>query len=268
MIISCANEKGGTGKTSTTALLGWELASMGYKILLIDCDPQANLTDLMLKTKSQENSDVIIDPSLFALLINNRQITDGLIKIKSNLSLIPAAADMNLFSRWVDKQDITEKEKVSYLSNTIQPIKKDFDFIFIDVSPTFSLTNDNAFMACDRIIIMLQTQQRALLGARSFLTYIQTNLIDEFASKVDILGILPVLTKGQSKIDNSVLNTAIKEFGEDNIFKNVITAMERVKRYDMTGITESDKSVWDKATHSTYKAVAEELLKRTGELDE
>lgn len=262
MIISCANEKGGTGKTSTTALLGWELASLGYKVLLIDCDPQANLTDLMLKTKSQENSEITIDPSLFALLINNRKISDGLIKIKNNLSLIPAAADMNLFSRWIDKQKLSEKDKVTYLKKSLEPIKNDYDFVFIDVSPTFSLTNDNAFMACDRLIIMLQTQQRALLGARSFLNYIQTNLIDEFDSRVDILGILPVLTKGQSKIDSNVLNTAVKEFGQDNIFENVITAMERVKRYDMTGITENDKSVWDKATHSTYKAVAQELVAR------
>jgi len=268
MIISCANEKGGTGKTSTTALIGWELSSMGYKVLLIDCDPQANLTDLMLKTKGRENSEITIDPSLFALLKNKQKINDGIIEIKENLSLVPAAADMNLFSRWIDKQKITESEKVSYLKNAIAPIKDDYDFIFIDVSPTFSLTNDNAFMACDRIIIMLQTQQRALLGAKSFLNYIQTNLIDEFDSKVDILGILPVLTKGQSKIDSNVLKSAIADFGEKNIFKNVVTAMERVKRYDMTGITESEKSVWDKATHSTYKAVAKELIARTEGQDE
>ena len=79
MIISCANEKGGSGKTSTTALLGWELASLGYKVLLVDCDPQSNLTDLMIKTKSQENTEITIDPSLFALLINNRNLKDGII---------------------------------------------------------------------------------------------------------------------------------------------------------------------------------------------
>ena len=48
MIISCANEKGGTGKTSTTALISWELSNMGYKVLMVDCDPQANLTDIMI----------------------------------------------------------------------------------------------------------------------------------------------------------------------------------------------------------------------------
>ncbi|KEZ16276.1 chromosome partitioning ATPase [Lactiplantibacillus plantarum] len=262
MIISCANEKGGTGKTSTTAMLSWELASLGYKVLMIDCDPQANLTDLMLKTKSHENTVVTVDPSLFALLINKRPLTDGIIQIKNNLSLIPAAADMNMLSRWLDKQELNEIEKVNYLKNAIEPIKDQFDYIFLDVSPTMSLTNDNVFLACDWLIIMLQTQQRALLGAKSFLDYLQTNLINEFNASVDVLGILPVLTKGQSIIDNAILNNAVDEFGRSNIFDNVITAMERVKRYDMTGITESNRSVWDKATHSAYNAVAQELVHR------
>jgi cellulose biosynthesis protein BcsQ len=111
---------------------------------------------------------------------------------------------------------------------------------------------------------MLQTQQRALLGAKNFLEYLQTNLIDNFDAKVDVLGILPVLTKGQSKIDNSVLKTAEDEFGQDNLFENVITAMERVKRYDLTGITENSKNVWDKATHSVYTAVAKEMINKLG----
>ena len=81
MIISCANEKGGTGKTSTTALISWELSNMGYKVLMVDCDPQANLTDLMIKTKSHENSSITIDPSLFALLINGKDLNDGIINI-------------------------------------------------------------------------------------------------------------------------------------------------------------------------------------------
>ncbi|KRL32979.1 chromosome partitioning ATPase [Liquorilactobacillus uvarum DSM 19971] len=264
MIISCANEKGGTGKTSTTALLGWELASLGHSTLLVDCDPQSNLTDLMIKTKSQENTEITIDPSLFALLINHRDLKEGIIRIKDNLSLLPVASDMNLFSRWVDKQELTEKEKVTYLKEALGSIKKDYDFIFLDVSPTMSLTNDNVFMACDWLIIMLQTQQRSLLGAKSFLEYLQTNLINMFDSKVDVLGILPVLTKGQSKIDNSVLKSAISEFGENNLFTNVITAMERVKRFDLTGITEDHKNVWDKATHSVYTAVAKELVNRLG----
>ena len=56
MIISFCNEKGGTGKTSTTALVAWELAKRGKKILAVDCDPQGNLTNLMVKTANQQGS--------------------------------------------------------------------------------------------------------------------------------------------------------------------------------------------------------------------
>lgn len=262
MIISCANEKGGTGKTSTTALLSWELAKLDKKVLMVDCDPQANLTDLMIKTKSMENTDVTIDPSLFALLINNRKISDGVIHIKNNLDLIPAAADMNLLSRWLDQQINNENDKIAYLKKALNPISGNYDFVFMDVSPTMSLTNDNVFMSCDWIILMLQTQQRSFLGSKSMLRYLQTNLIDEFHANVDVLGILPVLTKNQSIIDNAILTKAIETFGSENIFENYLTAMERVKRYDMTGITDEDKSIWDKATHSAYRSVAREIILR------
>lgn len=263
MIISFCNEKGGTGKTSTTALVAWELAKRGKKILAVDCDPQGNLTNLMVKTANQQGSLVTIDPSLFSLLINREELQKGIINVATNLDLIPCGADMNMFSRWLDKQsNLNEEQKVSYLKERLKTVDAHYDFIFLDVSPTMSLTNDNVFVACEWLVIMLQTQQRALLGAHSFLNYLQSNLIDEFGTNVDVLGILPVLTKARSNVDMEVLQTATSEFGPENMFDSKVTAMERVKRYDLTGITDQRSSVWDKTTHEAYDKVATEFLKR------
>lgn len=89
-------------------------------------------------------------------------------------------------------------------------------------------------------------------------------MIDEFHSNVDILGILPVLSKRNAQVDTEILNSAIQEFGSDNIFDSHIMTMERVKRMDITGITDKETDIWDKKTHKAYIDVAKEILNRLG----
>ena len=82
----------------------------------------------------------------------------------------------------------------------------------------------------------------------------------------DILGILPVLLKNTSKVDQTILEQAKREFGEENIFNNVVKNMERVKRYDMIGITNPDSDarhdMHDKKVHALYSQITNELLER------
>lgn len=137
-----------------------------------------------------------------------------------------------------------------------------YDFIFIDVPPTFGLANDSALYACDQLVIVLQTQERALDGAKILVIYLQSNLIDEFHSKVDILGILPVLSKRNAQVDAEILNSAIKRFSSENIFNRLIMTMECVKRMNITGITDGKTDIWAKPTHKAYINVAKEILEQ------
>lgn len=265
-VMSFCNQKGGVGKTSTTALVSYNLAKMGYKCLTIDFDPQANLTSLFIKTKSKQNSGVIsIKTSLMTAIKNDINFSKITIPIMDNLDLIPNASDFFLYSRFLESTFNNEIDRVKYLSEKINSDLRDkYDFIFIDVPPTFGLSNDSAFYACDQLVIVLQTQERALDGAKVLVNYLQSNLIDEFNSNVDILGILPVLSKRNAQVDTQVLNSAIQEFGQENIFTNHIMTMERIKRMDLTGITDGKTDIWDKKTHLAYKNVANEILKRLG----
>ncbi|MCC6117611.1 ParA family protein (plasmid) [Pediococcus siamensis] len=264
--LSFLNFKGGVGKTSTTALTSYSLARMGYKVLAIDLDPQANLTSLFLKTKSNtsDNKIITIEKSLMSALNDNTDLNKISISIMDNLDLIPNAVDFSMYNRFLDKNLTTEFEKVSFLKTKIEPLKSKFDFIFIDVPPTISLPNDTAFFACDQIIVVLQTQERSLSGAEILLKYLQDTLINTFGSSVDVMGILPVLSKRKAKVDEEILKSAIAEFGEDSIFKNKITIMERIKRMDMTGITDNSKDVWDSRVHEAFKGVAQEIVERLG----
>ncbi|QWS05376.1 ParA family protein [Limosilactobacillus reuteri] len=265
-VMSFCNQKGGVGKTSTTALVSYNLAKMGYKCLTIDFDPQANLTSLFIKTKSKQNSGLIsIKTSLMTAIKNDINFSRITIPIMENLDLIPNASDFFLYSRFLENTFNNEIARVKYLSEKINnDLRVNYDFIFIDVPPTFGLSNDSAFYACDQLVIVLQTQERALDGAKVLVNYLQTNLIDEFNSNVDILGILPVLSKRNAQVDTQVLNSAIQEFGQENIFTNHIMTMERVKRMDITGITDRKTDIWDKKTHKAYIGVANEILKRLG----
>lgn len=265
-VMSFCNQKGGVGKSSTTALVSYNLAKMGYKCLTIDFDPQANLTSLFIKTKSTQNSGVIsIKTSLMTAIKNNIDLSKITIPIIDNLDLIPNASDFFLYSRFLENMFNNEMDRVQYLANKINTdLQSKYDFIFIDVPPTFGLSNDSAFYACDQLVIVLQTQERALDGAKVLVNYLQSNLIDEFHSNVDILGILPVLSKRNAQVDTEILNSAIQEFGQENIFSNHIMTMERVKRMDITGITDGKNDIWDKRTHQAYINVAKEILERLG----
>lgn len=263
-VMSFCNQKGGVGKTSTTALVSYNLSKLGYKTLVIDFDPQANITQLFLKTKTRGQSAVAtINKSLMTVLQNEEPLTNAILSINENLDLIPTAVDFSLYGRFLENKESDEKSRVSYFRKLLEDQLIDhYDFIFIDVPPTLGLSNDTAFYACDQIIIVLQTQERSLVGAEYLIEYLQRVIINSFQSKVDVIGLLPVLSKRDSSVDAKILQSASEEFGEGNIFDSHITIMERVKRMDMTGITDNDKDAWDRKTQNAYKAVAEEIIER------
>lgn len=263
-VMSFCNQKGGVGKTSTTALVSYNLSKLGYKTLVIDFDPQANITQLFLKTKTRGQSAVAtINKSLMTVLQNEEPLTNAILSINENLDLIPTAVDFSLYGRFLENKESDEKSRVSYFRKLLEDQLIDhYDFIFIDVPPTLGLSNDTAFYACDQIIIVLQTQERSLVGAEYLIEYLQRVIINSFQSKVDVIGLLPVLSKRDSSVDAKILQSTSEEFGEDNIFDSHITIMERVKRMDMTGITDNDKDAWDRKTQNAYKAVAEEIIER------
>jgi chromosome partitioning protein len=263
-VLSFANFKGGVGKTSTTALVAWSLAKAGHKVCLIDFDPQANLTALMIKTYSgfHDGEVVTLKSSLMSAITEKKPLKDIKISISDHIDLIPNAVDFAIYGSYLTSNYSDEKAQVSSFRPYVDALRDDYDYIFIDVPPTLQPTNDTAFYACDQLIIVLQTQERALTGAEQFLKYMQSVMIDRYNAPIDILGVLPVLTERRAPVDEAVLNAAIDEFGEGNIFANHILIQSRIKRYDMTGITDNPKDMWDKKVHKSYAAVANEMIEK------
>lgn len=263
--ITFGNFKGGTGKTTNSTMIAKTLSDQGKKVLLVDMDPQGNATNLYLKTKNYLTDEFTVFKKTLMSAIKDENLSSAVINIKDNLDLLPSSADFSLFPRFMERLSIYN-DRVKFFGELLEPLKGDYDYVIMDIPPTISLITDSALYASDYCIIVMQTHERSLQGAEAFLNYIQTDVIDEFhAPTLDVLGILPVLLKNGAPVDISTLEEATKIFGKDNIFKNTIRSMERLKRYDVTGITSDD--MHDKKVSKVYVDVTDEIINKLKEVD-
>lgn len=260
IIVTFGNFKGGTGKTTNSTMIAHALAMKGYKVLLCDQDPQANATSLYLKTKTLVSDQIVGFNKTLMAAIQEEDLAQIVTEVKENLYLLPSFSDFALYPRFLEKKFPDDSiARVQYFSSLIQPLKKDYDYIFIDVPPTISIITDAALYASDFVVVVLQTQERSLQGAEVFTSYLQS-LIDDYGADLDIVGILPVLLKNGATVDLTTLNSARDIFGEENLFENIVTNMERLKRFDITGITTED--MHDRKVHATYEQIADEFIAR------
>lgn len=260
IIVTFGNFKGGTGKTTNSTMIAYALSGMGYKVLLCDQDPQANATTLYLKTKAAVTDEIVTFNKTLMAAIQEEDLGQIVTEVKENLYLLPSFSDFALYPRYLEKKFPSDtSSQVKYFASLIEPLKKDYDFIFIDVPPTISVITDAALYASDFVVVVLQTQERSLQGAEVFTGYLQS-LIDEYGANLDIIGILPVLLKNGAAVDLATLENAREIFGPENLFENVVNNMERLKRFDITGITNDD--MHDRKVHKSYGVIAEEFINR------
>lgn len=268
--LTFGNYKGGVGKTKNNILIAYELAKKGYRTLVVDLDPQANATTVLLRTKQLHSDEVFSFEKTLMTAIKEDDITGIETKIMENLYLLPSYIDFanyvtflqlkyGLVEEGDSNYDTVYLKQISHFEKLLQPLKDSYDYIFIDVPPTKSSITDSAVLASDYVLIVLQTQELSLDGATEYLKDLQKIAI-QYNGKFEIVGVLPVLMDNNASLDKFVLSNAGEIFGEENIFDNMIPNMARLKRFDNTGITEFDRH--DKKVIDLYNLVSDELLKR------
>ena len=153
-VVSIANQKGGVGKTTTSVNLSTIIAKSGYKVLLIDADPQGNATSGLGLEKEVELStyDVLVNDIPMEATLQKTSIKN-LIICPSNISL--AGAEVELVSMMSREQRLKEK---------LQQVKEHFDYVFIDCPPSLGLITLNSFTASDSVLIPVQCEYFALEG--------------------------------------------------------------------------------------------------------
>lgn len=263
-VITFANFKGGTGKTTNASMFAYELSKKGYKVLLVDQDPQADTTKLMIKTSENVNGHPVEFSKTLMAAMRDGDLKQIVMTIKDNLDLLPSFTDFTRYPDFLeDKFPGAEQrpKRAHYFNQLLEPLKNDYDFVLIDVPPTLSIFTSGALYASDSVVITLQTQDRSLDGAENFVKELQS-FIDTEGHYVDVLGVLPVILKKGGKVDEATLANATEMFGSENMFQNVVKHMERIKRWDMIGITENNKDIHDKRVHAVYSNITDEFLAR------
>lgn len=148
------NFKGGTGKTSLCHQISVHMAILGFKVLAIDCDPQAHLTYALGISEEEENI------TLYDVLVNKLSVKEVVKEVYPGVDIIPS--DLSLTRIELPLSQSTNREKM--LNNIIKPLKKEYDFIFIDTNPTISILNQNTAYCADVINIVCETQPFSLKG--------------------------------------------------------------------------------------------------------
>lgn len=231
-ILTLVNQKGGCAKTTTAVNLAACLAASGRRILLIDMDPQANAT-----------VSLGIDPgglsrTIYHVLVEGERDDGdgtGLLDIiipttVPNLMLAPSSID--LAAAELELAPRLGRERA--LRKRMGPVLDEYAYIFIDTPPSLGLLTLNSLVACDAIIIPIQTHYYALLGMRQLLRTLKM-VREEVGRRVEILGVLPTMYDSRTNISKEIVQ-GIKDFFGDKVFATTIHFNIKLVESSMVGV--------------------------------
>lgn len=220
-VISIMNYKGGTGKTTSTINIGASLALKGFKTLLIDLDPQSNLSEGLNQFDN--------DDTLYSAFKNNTQPKQ--IEISKNLYLIASNLDSVTFDFDLARQDYKEK----ILQNLLGDILLQYDFILLDLAPTLNTVTVNALVISDKIIIPMEAEFFAYRGLDRILDIIKKVRKNSNAD-IDILGVLITKYLPNRNLSNEIFE-AVKTHFEGNLFDTYIRSNIKLSEAQANGVS-------------------------------
>lgn len=250
-VIVFANQKGGVGKTTTAVSIGAYLAEMGKTTLLIDFDPQGNLTSSLGSDSSK--------PGIYEVIMNKIDITDAIQKCSDNLSVL--SSNINLSGASVELVNIDNRE--FFLKNAISKIKGDYDYILIDCPPSLGIITLNGFAAADRVIVPLQCEFFALEGFFKMLFETIKRIQKTINPSLTIAGIVFTMYDSRTRLGNDVINKVKTVFHKhpELIFDSVIPRNIRLSEAPSHGKTINIYAPTSSGAIS-YKNLAVEVIKR------
>jgi len=192
-IYSIINQKGGVGKTTTTINLGTAMAACGANVLIIDMDPQGNLSTGMGVEKVKREKGV------YNILIDNLSINDAVIKTEiPNLNLIPSNEDL----LGIDIELSNESDRVMRLKKALEDLNS-YDYILLDCPPSLSLLTLNALVASTGALVPLQAEFYALEGLSQLLKTIE-DIKNSVNHNLMLEGVIITMFDGRNNLSNQV----------------------------------------------------------------
>lgn len=251
-IISVSNIKGGVGKTTTVAVLAVGLVEKGYKVLMVDSDPQANLSICFM----QEQSDEI--PSLYHVYSEEGHIEDVKTRIKDRLDIVPR--DFSLCN--ADMQFL-KAGRLKMLQRAFKRLKTEYDFAVIDTSPNMGILSLNAFFVSDYVIVPAAVDSFSLKGIMLLKETID-DVSEEAGKELPVAGILLTKYNSRTKVSKLLeksLNSAAALL-DTELFKNrirqaVVLQECQIAKEDLFSYAANAKVTED------YRGFINEFLERT-----
>jgi chromosome partitioning protein len=244
-IIAFANQKGGVAKTTTTLNLGVALHELGHRVLVIDLDPQGNLT------MSQGMNPDAIERSMFDVLVHRVPISDVIATVEVDI----AVASIDLAGAELALSALIGRERA--LEKALVEVRDRYDYVLIDTPPSLGLLTINAFVAADGVIVPVQCEYlslRGLVQLENTLSMVRENL----NPRVHVQGIVPTMYDGRTLHAREAIEILEEHFG-DLVFD---TRIRKTVRYAEAPVKGSSVLRYDPlgSAAQAYRDLAKEVL--------
>lgn len=254
-VIAVTNQKGGVGKTTTTENVAIGLARNGCNVLIVDFDPQGDLTSC-LGWKNNDSLEHSVSSMLDDYINDNDINYESLIlHHEEHVDLIPANIELADF----EMRLVSVINREQSLSNCIEPLRNQYDYIFIDCPPSLGMLTVNALSAADEVLIPVQTQY---LPAKGMTKLLQTvgKVQRKINSNLKITGIVMTLADLNTNLTKSTIETIRESFGKNiRVFDTIIPKATKASEASISG-----KSIYAYAKDSkvalAYANLTKELI--------
>lgn len=251
-VIAVANQKGGVAKTTTSINLAASLAMADRRVLLVDLDPQANLTSgVGLKGQTAKAGTVYDALTTEGIAARDFVLPTGV----DHLSIVPA--DRNLTGAEIELVALPDREQ--RLRTFINALRADYDYIFIDTPPSLGLLTLNALVAADTVLIPLNCEYYALEGLADLMSTLD-RIRESLNPALAIEGVLLTMHDDRTNLGQQV-GASIREFFGDQVFRTVIPRNIRLGEAPSHGVPVILYEARSRGAEA-YVALAREFLSR------
>lgn len=254
-VISIANNKGGTSKTTTCINLAKGLTDAGKRVLIIDSDPQGNATAAV----GIDEPDALTE-SLATVMLKCIEDVDlepgiGIIKCPSGFDIMPGNIELSeLEVRLVNTMN---RERV--MKQYVTMVRPFYDYILIDCAPSLGTITTNAFVAADSILIPVQASFLPVKGLEALVKHI-TRIRKHINYDLEIEGILLTMVDSRNSFAKQIVEMVNESYGSSvRVFKEVIPRSVRAEESTAEGVSIFEYDPKGKVA-AAYKALTEEVL--------
>lgn len=255
-IIAIANQKGGVGKTTTTFSLGVALAKQGKKVLLIDADPQGDLTTCMGIYNQDELQSTIGTLMSDTIYDNETNVRKAIINHNEGVDLIPSNLDLSA----IEFSLVNAMSREFTLKSSLKDVKDNYDYILIDCMPSLGMITINALACSDKVIVPVQGEYLAAKGMGHLLRTIN-RVQKQINPNLKIGGVLLTLVDKRTKLSKDVRKTLKENYGQYIKIYNT----EIPKAINSAKSTSTGKSIFEFDKNSPVAIAYNELAKEVEE---